>query len=446
MAIPGGYTSLPLDTALYAQSMNKPAWDTMVWKASMGYGVLSNFINRANRAAGGSERVYEKKFLSAKLDIRGVFASITGAPTLSGGNLTIPVSGEVSQFRLRDVVQDDNYVQGRVISRTGNSIVVEPVSVTTFSASTHFQSGMTTRVLFDASPTRLSGPKETLSWIPESDYGYIATRRESSAQAKAEQIQSEVHWTKGGFWYRSWDKLTLENWERTNEDQAFWSERGIFHAGTANEYRTTGGVRWSIINNGGLYEPLTAPLTATVFDDFINETMVRSTRVGRKAVVLLGQLALSDIQTIIQPYIQQAGIHNTFGGAGVKGLDVNTYSRAGMSIDFAILPLFNNYKKFPALTSTGQNKLQKSMLFMDVADLETYGGGTRPAIQKKHFGAQEVYMTYQDGIGTDNDISDIAGASNPGIISNIMGREFNIASETGLYVTAQNMGLIEANY
>ncbi len=446
MAIPGGVTQLPVDTALYLQGMNKPVWDSLVWKASMGYGVLGQFIDRSNTAAGGSQRVEDYKFYNAKLDYRGVFAAITATPTLSGGNLTVPVSGDVNNFRIRDVVSDDNYIQGRVIGRTGSSIIIEPVSVTTFSASTHFQANMTTRVLFDASPSRLSNGKETLNWIPEPDYGYIATSRESSAQAKREQIQSFVNYTRNGYWHRSWDDMTVGNWNRTREDQFYWSERGLFNANTANEYRTTGGVRWSIINNGGLYEPLTAPLTTSVWEAFANETMVRSTKTGRKVVGLIGQLALSEIQTIIQPYIQYAGIHNTFGGAGVKGLDVMTYSRAGLTVDFAVLPLFNNYKSYPGLTSTGENKLQKSILFMDVAPLDTYGGGTRPAIEKKHFGAQEVYLAYKDGIGTDNDITDIKNATNSGIISDVMGREFHIAAETGIYVTAQNMGLIEANY
>lgn len=440
-------TQLPLDQALYIQGMNKPVWDSLVWDASMKYGVLGQFINRTNTAAGGSKQVQDYIFYNAKLDDRGIFSQINGAPTLSGsGQLTVPVAGNPENFRLRDVVQDDTYTQGRVIGRTTNAIILEPVTVTAFNASTQFQSGTNTRVLFDASPNRCSSGKESLSWIPERDFGYVATMRDSSHQCKREQIQSEVKYM-DGFWYRSWDKMTIRNWSRTYEEQAFWSERGLFHANTANEYRTTGGVRWSIMNNGGLYEALTSPITQSTFDEFLSETLIRSGSENKESLLLLGQYALSGLQGIIEPYIRAAGSRNTFGGAGVKGLDVMEYARAGMKINFAQLPMFNNAKKYPAIsTITGNNRLANTMLFLDTEMLDTFGGGGRPSIQKYHFGEKELYSAYMNGIGTDFNTGDISGASQSGIISDVMGREFHLAGENGLYVTAQNMGLIELAY
>lgn len=435
--------SLPLDQALYLQAMNKPAWDSVVWDASMKYGVLSQFVNRTNTAAGGSKKVEDYIFYNAKLDDRGIFTQINGAPTLTGVNLTVPVAGDPANFRIRDIVQDDNYIQGRVIGRTSNAIIIEPVNVSAFNASTQFQSGTNTRVLFDASGNRCSSGKESLSWVPEKDFGYIATMRDSSHQCKREQVQSFVEYY-GQYWYRTWDKLTVRNWARTDEEQTYWSERALLHAGTQNETRTTGGVRWSIMNNGGLYEGLTSALSLTRFNEFISEMMIRSADTNRDILMLVGQYSLAGMQTLLTPFISAAGIHNTFGGAGVKGLDVMTYAYGGMKINFAQLPMFNNSKKYPSIsTITGTNRLASSMLFLDTAPLDTFGSEKRPSIQKYHFGDKELYSAYMNGIGTDFNTGDLAGASQSGIISDVMGREYHLAAEKGLYVTAQNMGLIE---
>lgn len=446
MAIPGGPTSLPVDQALYLNAMNKPVWDSLVWKASMGYGVLRQLTARMNTAAGGSQRVGDYIFYNAKLDDRGIFSSITAAPTLAGGNLTIPIAGDPYQFRIRDVVQDANYKQARVVGRTINGIIVESIGSATLSASVDFQANTQVAVLFDASGNRCSEGKENLNYVPESDYGYIATTRDSSHQCKREQIDSFVKY-RNGFWHTGWDDLTVQHYENQMEDQLYWSERSIKYQGTANEVRTTGGLRWSIMNNGGLYEALTSPLTQTTLNAFLNEMMIKSTQANRKTIMLVGQYALSSLTGIIDPYIKEAGIHNTFGGAGIKGLNVNSYGYGGMNADFSILPLFNNYKKRPEIsTITGNNKLANSILFLDVAPLETYSAGMRPTIQKKHFGAKETYMMYKNGIGTDFTVNDIATGNTETIISDVMGREFHIAGENGYYITAQNMGLIELAY
>lgn len=441
-------TALPLDQALYLQAMNKPVWDELVWKASMGYGVLGQLIDRMNTASGGSQKVNDYIFYNSKLNDRGIFSAINGAPTIvSGTNLNVPISGEPTNFRIRDIVSDDNYVQGRVVGRTTNSIILEPVNVTSFSTATHFLSGTNTRVLFDASGNRCSTGKESLSWVPEKDYGYIATLRDSSHQCKREQVQSWVKYS-GGFWYRGWDEMTVNNWNRNREEQYYWSERTIHYAGTANEYMTTGGLRWSIMNNGGSYEALTSQLTLSTFNGFIDDMMIKSTNTGREVILLMGQYFLGNLQgSVFEPYIKAAGTRNTFGGAGVKGLNVMEYAYGGMSLNFAILPLFNNTEKYPAIsTITGKNKLAGTGLFMDVASLESYGGASIPSIQKYHFGEKELYAGYMNGLATDFNTGDLASASQSGIISDVMGREFHLAGENGLYVRAQNMGLMELAY
>ncbi|MFN9956319.1 MAG: hypothetical protein ACK55I_24745, partial [bacterium] len=213
----------------------------------------------------------------------------------------------------------------------GQLVVIKRVS-TTFSTAAHFQSGTIAKVFFDSSANRYSNGKTPLSIVPQTDYTYTAITRESSSQARRDRIASFVKW-QGDFWYRSYDDLALRKFSKSLEFKYAFSERAIV-AGPQGEAYTTGGLRWSIINNGGTYLPMTTEFTQSQFNDFLETLVRKSAENGRNLVALMGTAAMARLQTLLSPYIQYGGSQNTLGGVSVEGLNVMTYSYAGMKIDF----------------------------------------------------------------------------------------------------------------
>ena len=328
-------------------------------------------------------------------------------------------------------------------------VVIKRVS-TTFSTATHFLSGGIAKVLFDSSANRYSNGKTPLSIVPQTDYTYTAITRESSSQARRDRTASFVKW-QGDFWYRSYDDLALRKFSKSLEFKYAFSERAVV-AGPQGEAFTTGGLRWSIINNGGTYLPMTTEFTQAQFNDFL-ETLVRKTADnGRNLVALMGTAAMARLQTLLSPYIQYGGSNNTLGGVSVEGLNVMTYSYAGMKIDFVRWALLDDDAFKGDLSSvTGKPRMSHSIYVVDLTSIPAAdGSGTLSPLQKYHFNNDELLASYVPGlIGLqDSNPSSVKQAIANGLTgslssSDVDGVDFHILSDCGLYCAAERMGLIE---
>lgn len=438
-------TNLPLSQSLLLKGLELPNKMQMVYAQDYGYNVLTQLS--AKLAPSISTPV--PKVEVSSLGNLGVFAPITG-------NTNIASTGEVSvtkagNFRVGDIVADKNMVQARVtkVDGAGNKIFLEPVTVGALTTA-HFASGHNAKRLFDASANRDSRGKSVLNYTPDVDYALTAVTRESSRQSRRDRTSSYVRWN-GDFWWRSYDDLALKAFAKQLEYKYAFSERGI-HTGADGEYYTTGGVRWSIINKGGTYLPLTGELTQATFNDFL-ENMVRvSADNGRNLVALMGSAAMARLQTILGDYIKQAGTANTFGGASVQGLNVMQYSYAGMNISFVRWALLDD-EMFRGELSTinGKPKMSNSIYFMDLTPVPAAdGSGNLSPLQKYHFNQDELIANYVPGMiglnGSDaSSVKEaIAGSSIASLgTSDIDSVEFHMLSDCGLHCIADRMGLIE---
>jgi len=441
-------SNLPLSQSLLLKGLSLPNKMAMVYAQDYGYNVLTQLTSKL----APSISTPQSKVEISSLGNLGVYSKIVVNGTASGnGGLSVAVL-DASKFRIGDIVADGNLVQGIVVNvdTTGNSLILAPHSTSSLTAGTHFLANTQAKRFFDASANRSSSGKSTLNYTPDTDYALTAVTRESSHQSRRDRISSFVKWN-GDFWWRSYDDLTLKAFAKQLEYKYAFSERAI-KQGPMGEYYTTGGLRWSIINNGGSYLSLTSELTQTVFNDFLEQMVRVSAEGGRKLVALMGSAALARLQTILGDYIKFAGTANTLGGTSVSGLNVMKYAYAGIEIEFVRWALLDD-EMFRGELSTinGKPKMSNSIYFVDLTPTPAAdGSGTIATLQKYHFNQDELIANYVPGmIGLESsDPSTIKAALSGGQsvslgTSDVDGVDFHILSDCGLYVLADRCGLIE---
>lgn len=437
-------SNLPLSQSLLLKGLSLPNKMAMVYAQDYGYNVLTQLTSKL----ASSISTPQAKFEVSALGNLGVYSKVTTAINTSTG---VVVVSDSSKFRVGDIVADANLVQGIVteVNYGANSITLAPHSVSAW-ASGHFAVNHNAKRFFDASANRSSFGKTTLNYTPDSDFGLVGVSRESSHQSRRDRTASFVKWS-GDYWWRSYDDLTLKAFAKMLEYKYAFSERAI-RTGPHGEYYTTGGLRWSIINNGGNYLPLTGELTQTVFNDFLEQMVRVAAGGGRKLVALMGSAALARLQTILGDYIKYAGNANTFGGTAVTGLNVMKYAYAGLEIEFVRWDMLDDEMFRSELSSiNGKPRQSNSIYFLDMTPIPAAdGSGTIAPLQKYHFNNDELLANYVPGmIGLENsDPSTIkaalAGGTSASLgTSDIDGVDFHILSDCGVYCVADRMGLIE---
>ncbi len=445
-------TNLDLSQSLLLRGLSLPNKMAMVYAQDYGYNVLTQLTSKL----ASSISTNQPKVEISALGNFSVYSRIAAAPTVPTGYATgealLLTLDDASNFRIGDIIADANLVQGIIVDKPsggGNLVVIKRVSVS-LSTATHFLSGSIAKVLFDSSANRYSNGKSPLSIVPQTDYTYTAITRESSSQARRDRTASFVKW-QGDFWYRSYDDLALRKFSKSLEFKYAFSERAVV-AGPQGESFTTAGLRWSIINNGGVYLPLTTEITQTQLNDFLETLVRKSAENGRNLIAMMGTAMMARLQTLLSPYIQFGGNQNTLGGVSVEGLNVMTYSYAGIKIDFVRWALLDDDAFKGDLSGvTGKPRMSHSMYVLDLTPIPAAdGSGSLSPLQKYHFNNDEMLANYVPGmIGLqDSNPSTIKQAIANGISgslssSDVDGVDFHILSDCGLYVAAERCGLIE---
>ena len=436
-------TNLPLSQSLLLKGLSLPNKMAMVYSQDYGYNVLTQLTTKL----ASSISTPQAKVEISSLGNLGVYAKVTANTNIASTGVITVTDG--SKFRVGDIIADANLVQAIVVSVNVNNLSLLPHSVGALTTS-HFVVNHNAKRFFDASANRSSIGKSTLNYTPDTDFALTAVTRESSHQSRRDRTSSFVKWN-GDFWWRSYDDLTLKAFAKQLEYKYAFSERQIKN-GPQGEYFTTGGLRWSIINNGGSYLSLTSELTQTVFNDFLEQMVRVSAEGGRKLIALMGSSAMARLQTILGDYIKFAGTQNTFGGASVTGLNVMKYAYAGLEIEFVRWALLDDEMFRSELSAiNGKPKMSNSIYFIDTTPIPAAdGSGTIAALQKYHFNQDELIANYVPGmIGLENSDPStvkaaIGGSTMASLGTNdVDGVDFHILFDCGLYVIADRCGLIE---
>lgn len=414
-----------LENNFIQKTLNERNPFSKVYDISGGYNKFTQFTSTLN--PGGSKQVDSVKYEKSKRGNLGVVAQIQ-SNSLVGTSLVIVFNDPTYEFfRIGDTVADSNNVLGNVTAASPGTITVSPITVT-FVAATHFIAGMFAKVYFNTSLTRNSVGVTSLYNTPDLDYNLTGLSRDTTSLARKDFISTYVK-VGGKYWWCAQQMEMVTRMAKANEMKFIFSERADVGGKQYN-----GGLIWSIKNRGGEYVASTAAITQPVLQGLIQGIKTRNP--GTTEVTMFaGAGAISSFQSFMTPLIQFVGVNNTFGVGTKSGLNVKQYTWMDVTLNIVSLDLFNDPKLFQEIsTITGTPKQGNAFFIVDASPIPAVDGGTLPAIERFHFGNQEMLSTYTPGmIGTDGGNSSNTSQMGYNMSANdIDGVTFNIASDNGI--------------
>ena len=420
-----------------------------VYDLSGGYNKFGMIVNILNMPFGGGKQFdtdrYEKSVMG-----RGHVIAQVAAVAQSGNTVVITLSDATyNSFRVGDViVAADHSISGKVIAASAGSLTVEPTESTIAEMLVAFAANAYVKVLGDSSPNFYSDGKSPLYEFPELIYNHSAVKRDTYLASRRENIASRVYY-KDKFWGDAQLDLMVQRFLRQMEKQMLFSNRAQFTSQVGGESDLNGGVRWSIMNRGGEYLPLASALTESQFDNFLANVWSRKASRSTPMTLFMGRGMMQHIQrTFTDGYIENAGSMNTFGGSEVKGIDVRTYSIAGVDVGFVELPVLNDTEFFPELTTvaglSNRYRQQHTLFALDLDPIEVKGGGLAPAIEKIYRGPSEFYAGYikgmaDAGVPTAENFKDYS----VDIVSSVDAHRCDVMADNGIDMIGKYSGMIE---
>lgn len=433
-----------------------------VYDLSGGYAKFSMIVRALNLPFGGSKQFDTDKYEKAVMGRGHVIgqSDLSNNPPVQVGNIvkvTILPQGTppapYNNFRVGDkVVGDDFDYQGKVVNTTvlGNlvEVEIEPIGTTTALLATALGTATWLKVFSDSSPNFYSDGKSPLREFPEVMYNYASIKRDTYMSSRRENTKSRVE-INGEYWGDGQLDVMVQRFLRNLEKDYLFSGRDQWNSQVGGESDSNGGVRWSIINRGGEYLPLTSAPTQSQFENFLANVWNR--KAGRKNPMMLamGRGMKHYIQrNFTAGFIEQAGTMNTFGGAGVEGLNVDMYAVAGTKFMFLDLDVLNDTEFFPELTTiaglSNPYRQQHTTFALDLDDIPVKGGGKAPAIELIHRGDSEFYCGYlkgidQAGIPTVENFADYK----VDVVTSIDASRCDILADNGIDMVGKFSGLME---
>ncbi|MGB1317377.1 MAG: hypothetical protein ACPG5W_04195 [Flavobacteriales bacterium] len=354
-------------------------------------------------------------------------------------------------FRKRDgVLSADMGVWGLVVDAIPGKITIMPAGdgIAIADLVTAYPANNYVKAMGDFEKNYNSGGKERLAQYPDVDYNYSGIKRDSWYQAGREEVKSRVEWG-DEMWSDGFADQTVNRLLRKREMMQIWGARGQGTDADGDLFDQNGGVRWSVINRGGEYLPLSAPITETQFDNWL--AAVQTRKVGSQDLtVMMGKGILYHIQkNFTQGYIQYAGRENTFGGEDVDGLNVLKYNIANTPVNFIELDALNDSELFPEISSIAglamPNRMSHTAFCVDMSPVPVAGGGTAPAIELISRRNNPFMAGYLNGMDKAMSNSQLYGALNSAsqVVTDIDASSFHCMIDDGIDMTGKFSGWIE---
>lgn len=402
---PNQLSNVDFANNLVLNGINSPDKTKLVYDLSNGYNLLEMLMymkGRTSKQVTGKDGIIQKPVMGVSRVIAQVLSN-----SAVGLNLQVNfVDTSYDLFRLGETVFDSSASQnmGRVVSKGAGFIVLEPhPSVGTWSTGTHFTANMYAFGGFNTSGNRLSGGTTSIYENPYYVTDRTAVIRESISIARRDMFQTYVQFA-GDYWWSGQDELAVRRFARQKTWRKYFSKDGVANSAYQGDVAWTGGMKWAIKDpvRGGVYRPLTSAMAQQDFENFIADIADRNAQSMNKITLLVGRGFLRQVQAFTTPFIQFTGKNNTFGGDSVKGLDVYSYSIAGIEVELILDPVLNDTYSFPAPSSisgiTYGTRMQHTAIAVDLSDYEAVGGGMLPAIEDIHFGDEQTIYGYEAGL------------------------------------------------
>jgi len=384
---------------------------------------ILGFFTRLLSQKGGAQSisVATNEIQSANIGLDHIQATIQSS-TAVGNQLVITFTQPVEAAR----VGDKAFYNGRwdrgglVVAATngvGGSITIEPLYQGLMSFSSDFPVGGKIILYGDLRPNTVSSPKARRFLNPEIDVNYLSTKREGIWNARYEKVSTRVS-TNGqqqnvfefnGQWWTAQQQQAIFRLEMAKEFDIAFSKRDIYTK-SDGEYSTNGGVRWSVINRGGVYAPFTSTITEDFLYDFFGK--ISDQNLGADVFMFAGGRGIwAAICDIFKDSVKETGELNTFGGQDVSGYNIKTFSIPGLTtkpIAYAPVPLFNDpdvnsYRTtIPGYTGFTTTQMT-AMVFTDA--MQSWDGQSLPQFLRYHFGKREYHVGRLKGMDSAGDLS-----------------------------------------
>lgn len=405
------FSTLDYSNNVIMNGLNKLDKSRLVFDFSEKYNTIDLITTRMNGGAArqiqGKDGVFDVPIIGQSTPTAQILSTST-----SGTNLQVNFTDPTfDKFRFKEVIGDGaaNMNQGKVIGKGPGFVVLEPVpnlagTTPILTTGTHFVAGATAFPLFPVSGDRASTAMESRYEYPKFITNRTAVMRDGLDLARRDLYTTWVEY-EGGAWYLAQERKMLQNWARSIEKKAFFGRYGTVNSSIEGPTSFSMGLEQAIMDpeRGGEVLPLQGPLSQAQFEGWIGRIADRRNSASYTITMLVGRGFLNQIQNFTAPYILNAGINNTFGGAGVKGIDTYSYSVNGITVNMLHCPFFNDPDVFPAYsTITGVQQFRRMQYTAVVLDTDMYSSVDNqmlPAMEKVYFGPNEIEYGYMPGIG-----------------------------------------------
>ncbi len=317
--------------------------------------------------------------------------------TASGSNLILGFAdSQFEGFSEGESIRCTSEVVAVVVAIGPGTATIRPLSGETFVAA-DFVIGQETSTIGVISDTQNSDSTETTLFLPFQDYNYIEESRKS-VSVFTEDLWSKT-WLKDGsgeFFFARQNQLNTLNYLMKQANKRVWV--GQRKADGTRYY--SGGFKWQIKNQGGVYRGTPSALSETEFQGVFDELKRNGGTRSETPMMLGGYGYLTQFQNNVgKQYILPAGIRNTIGGGEVKGINMNQYAYGGWNIKIAEEPMLSApgiFAEEGISTINSANKISNACLILDTSPVQG-DGGNLSWVRKMYFGAEGLQRTTYEG-------------------------------------------------
>jgi hypothetical protein len=455
---PNQISNVSYSNSLLLNNLTKPDRSPKVIDLSGGYNYIDFFATHMMGPSVSSTRVMGTNgfFETPIIGISVVIATVATQTLINTTTLRLTwTDPNYDNFRDYEVVGDGTISmnQGQVIAHGPGFIDITVAPPTTaWNTATQFLAGAQVLALYPANPIKGSVNMTSLYEDPVYVSNQTSLIRENLTMW---YIDGQDAWMDfaGDYWYTSQDQFMLDRFAREREFRGIWSNFGTVNSPLGGVTNYSMGLRDAIRDplRGGYFKTLTNLMTPGDYTDWIGTIADRQNLAKTALTVLCGRGFLDQVQNFpnITNQIIYTGTMNTLGGAAVEGFDVYETSYAGIKVKLVHVPMFNDEDRFPqASTVPGARwrRMQYTAIALDLNSYPIKGGGVAPAIEKRHFGPQDVYYQVLPGVAmTGNSFGKnmmvSQGALNP--VTDTDAITFSLYSNCCYDFIARNMGWIE---
>jgi hypothetical protein len=431
---------------------------TEVYELSNKKAILGFFMRLVNKKAGAMSRaISTNTIVSANRGLDFIQATIQDR-TVSGSDLILKFDQPVEAARIGDIafynIKWDR--QGRVVEKqngVGGFVKVTPAPGVSAFVGTDFPVGAKLGLYGDLRQNTPSGPKERRFLNPDLEENYLSTSREGLWNARYEKVSTRVSTTGTtptvyefeGQWWTSMQQDMVYRMELSRELDLAFSTKGI-QVESDGEYSRNGGVRWTVINRGGIYMPFSTAITRDYIESAFQQLAIQTLGSTSPIMFFCGMGLWNAINKVYEDQIRETGKLNTFGGEDVKGYNIPVFYVPGLNREVAMItiPILNE----PELGGLGAKTTiteyanytlgqMTGFAMTDVMFQDAISGAFLPQFTKYHFGQKEYMVGQLKGMD-----SAVRNSLSDGNFANALGSTIDSIEEVGTLIDVTELSIL----